>query len=49
MTYHSSNRTDFQDASTSRNVNSVTLSFKDEDGALINFRNQKFFFELAIE
>ena len=49
MSYHSSNRSDFRCASTSRNVRSVTLSVKDEDGELINFCNQKFYFELIIE
>ena len=35
-------------ASTSEHVNSVTLSVKDENGELFNFRGQKLYFELML-
>ena len=49
MAYHSSNKTDFRNASSSKMINSVSLWIKDEDGALVDFHNHPYSFELAFE
>ena len=46
--YQTGEQQDFRDASTGKHLNNVTLSVKDVDGELFDFRGQKLTFELAI-
>ena len=48
VNYRAPKQQSFRAASTDKHVNSVTLSVKDENGKLFNFRGQRLYFELMI-